>query len=211
MLSGHNKGESAIFLSIKNDVSFIVGASLNLYEPQSSRCKNLSLRDLIYFSTLYQTYVKERRYNLYGSWRILLPFPNLIVFSNGEEEIPDESEMCLSEAFLQSPEEGLPSVECRVKIRNINRGHNQELMKKCRKLWEYAEFIGCIRTNQSNGMKSQNAVSEAMDTCIKQGILAEIPQKTSAQNIDFFHAAKEEKAVPEQIAPRQLFSGPFFV
>lgn len=191
--------EDAVFLGIKNDVSFIVGASMNLYEHQSSRCENMPLRGLIYFSTLYQTYVKERGYNLYGSRRIPLPFPNFIVFYNGEQDEPDESEMLLSEAFLTPPRSGLPSVECRVKIRNINRGHSPELMQKCQRLREYAEFIGCIRENQSQGMKFQKAVSKAMKTCQKNGILADLLARCQTEVLAMLLAEYDEKETLDYI------------
>ena len=46
--------EDVIFLGMKNDLSFIVGMSMNLYEHQSSTNLNMPLRGLIYFSQLYQ-------------------------------------------------------------------------------------------------------------------------------------------------------------
>lgn len=72
--------EDAVFLGVKNDLSFIVGNVMSLYEHQSTRCQNMPLRGLIYFATLYQSYVKENGYDLYGSSRIELPFPNYIIF-----------------------------------------------------------------------------------------------------------------------------------
>ena len=46
--------EDAIFLGVKNDLSFIIGMSLNMYEHQSSKNLNMPLRGLIYFSQVYQ-------------------------------------------------------------------------------------------------------------------------------------------------------------
>ena len=60
--------------------------------------------------------------------------------------------LCLSEAFLLPEQDSLPAVECRVRVLNINHGHNRELMERCRRLWEYAEFIECIRNNLKNGL-----------------------------------------------------------
>ena len=84
--------------------------------------------------------------------RTPLPFPNYVVFYNGNAEEPDETMLCLSEAFLLPDQDCTPAVECRVRVLNINQGHNRELMEQCRRLWEYAEFIECIRNNLKDGL-----------------------------------------------------------
>lgn len=90
--------EDAIFLGVKNDLSFIIGMSLNMYEHQSSKNLNMPLRGLIYFSQAYQAYVRSNGYNLYAESQIPLPFPNYIVFYNGMKDMVDEEEMLLPEA-----------------------------------------------------------------------------------------------------------------
>ena len=49
---------------------------------------------------------------------------------------------------------------------NINRGHNRELMAKCRRLWEYSEFVAEVNGNLDSGMSLKASVMKAMDTCI---------------------------------------------
>lgn len=80
--------EDVIYLGMKNDISFMIGASMSLYEQQSTWNENMPLRGTIYFAGLYQAYVTRNRYNLYGSRRIPLPVPRYIVFYNGEEDGP---------------------------------------------------------------------------------------------------------------------------
>lgn len=63
---------------------------------------------------------------MYGVRQIPLPFPNYVVFYNGNTEEPDESELLLSEAFLLPEQDSLPAVECRVRVLNINQGHNRQ-------------------------------------------------------------------------------------
>lgn len=157
------------------------------------------LRGLIYFATLYQVFVKENGYDLYGSQRIELPFPNYIVFYNGSSEEPDETELFLSESFQKPDRESIPSVECRVKVLNINHGHNRELMEKCRRLREYADFIHYIKLNLKNGMMIQEAVSSAMDTCEKQGILADLLVRCRTEVLDMLPAEYDEQKTMEYI------------
>lgn len=52
--------EDVIFLKMKNDLSFIIGQRLNLYEHQSTVNENLPLRGLIYFAQQYEGIVSRR-------------------------------------------------------------------------------------------------------------------------------------------------------
>ena len=183
----------AVFLGVKNDLSFIIATSMNLYEHQSTMCGNMPLRGLIYFSSLYQAYIKRHGYNLYCSSTICLPFPNYLIFYNGGTDEPDESEMLLSEAFQKPDKDVPPAVECRVKMLNINRGHNSELMKGCRRLWEYSEFIGYIQDNISNGLTVREAVNKAMDTCQKLGILSDLLGRCRTEVLNMLLAEYNEK------------------
>lgn len=193
----------AVFLGVKNDLSFIIGASMNLYEHQSTRCGNMPLRGLIYFSSLYQNYVKQHGYNLYGSSTIQLPFPNYLIFYNGEAGEPDESETLLSEAFQKPDKDVPPAVECRAKMLNINRGHNRELMKGCRRLWEYAEFIGHIQDNITDGLTVRDAVNEAMDACQKLGILSDLLGRCRTEVLNMLLAEYNEKETIEYLRREQ--------
>lgn len=193
----------AVFLGVKNDLSFIIGASMNLYEHQSTRCGNMPLRGPIYFSSLYQNYVKQHSYNLYGSSTIQLPFPNYLIFYNGEAGEPDESEALLSEAFQKPDKDVPPAVECRVKMLNINRDHNSELMNGCRRLWEYAEFIGHIQDNISDGLTVRDAVNEAMDTCQKLGILSDLLGRCRTEVLNMLLAEYNEKETIEYLRREQ--------
>lgn len=161
-------------LGVKNDLSFIVGMSLNMYEHQSSKNLNMPLRGLIYFSQVYQEYVRRNGYNLYAESRIPLPFPTYIVFYNGEKDMPDEEEMLLSDAFPEKMKLQFAAVECRVRLLNINFGHNRELMEKCQRLKEYAEFISMIRENLAQGNGMPDAIHLAMEQGLKRGLLTDI-------------------------------------
>lgn len=54
-----NTLEDAVYISIKNDISFLVGGTLNLYEHQSTYNPNLPIRGLIYLAHLYEGYIED--------------------------------------------------------------------------------------------------------------------------------------------------------
>ncbi len=62
-----------VYMGMKNDVSFLFGGDMNLYEGQSTWNPNMPLRGLFYFSMLYQAYVRVHRLNIYSNVRLSLP------------------------------------------------------------------------------------------------------------------------------------------
>lgn len=67
--------EDALFMKMKNDLSFIIANQLNLYEHQSTYSPNMPLRGLLYFSRQYEGIVAQKKDHLYGSKLIKLPTP----------------------------------------------------------------------------------------------------------------------------------------
>ena len=183
--------EDVIFMKMKNDVSFIVANQLNLYEQQSTYSLNLPLRGLLYFSRQYEGFVARRMENLYGSKRIKLPTPQYVVFYNGKREQPDQEELLMSDAYEAG--RGSGCLECRALLLNINRGHNKKLMEKCRRLWEYSEFVAEVNGNLEKGMTLETAVFKAMEDCIQQGILEDILIKSKAEVLYMLLTEYDEK------------------
>ena len=91
--------ENVIYITMKNDISFLIGSQMNLYEQQSSFNPNMPLRGLMYFAQLYQMYLSSRRENLLSSRIVTIPAPCFIVFYNGDKKLPDVSCQRLSDAF----------------------------------------------------------------------------------------------------------------
>ena len=76
--------ENAIYMGMKNDLAFIIGTDLFLYEHQSTYNPNMPLRDLFYISSEYQKLVDKK--SLYSSVLQKIPAPQFIVFYNGTEK-----------------------------------------------------------------------------------------------------------------------------
>ena len=65
--------DDCIYLTYKNDLSFMISATLNLYEHQSTYNPNMPIRGLIYFTRIYEAYIKEHQLSIYGKTLIKLP------------------------------------------------------------------------------------------------------------------------------------------
>ena len=74
-------------------------------------------------------------------------------------------------------EEGEPCLECKATVLNINAGRNNDMMRKCRRLSDYAYFIGQIRWKMDEGWSLEEATEISIKRCIDRGILADILTK----------------------------------
>ena len=159
-----NTLENVLYLSMKNDLSFLINAELNLYEHQSTYNPNMPMRGLLYFAGVYNRHISD-----------------LFRRPNGEKE---------------------PCLECQTLMLNINYGHNRELMKKCRRLEEYAIFVDTIRKNQAKGQDLQEAVETAVESCIAGGVLADILRAQKAEVVQMvlegFDQEAYEKAMKKE-------------
>lgn len=173
-----NTLENAIYMSMKNDLSFIIYMRLNLYEQQSTFNPNMPLRDLFYVADMYSALVKGE--NLYGTKLIKIPTPMFVVFYNGEKEIPDRKIMKLSDAYSVKDEEVW--LELKVLMLNINYGHNEKLLQACKTLGDYSKYTHCVR-EYAKIMNTKNAVECAVRDCIKEGVLKEFLEKNRAEVI----------------------------
>lgn len=171
-----NTLENAIYMSMHNDVSFIIDSRLMLYEHQSTYSPNLPIRFLMYVSDLYSKLLKDA--NLYGSKIVKIPTPRFLIFYNGIEEMPDKKILKLSTSFTVS--ENHPSLELEATMLNINRGHNQKLMGACKTLRDYAEYTARVREYAEKN-STEEAVERAITECIKEGILSEFLSKYRAE------------------------------
>lgn len=131
-----NTLDSAIYMSMHNDISFIIDSRLTLYEHQSTYNPNLPLRLLMYVTDLYSGITEDA--NLYGTKIVKIPTPRFVVFYNGKAEIDDMRELRLSEAFIVEESENW--LELKAVLMNINKGHNVKLLESCKTLGDYAEY-----------------------------------------------------------------------
>ena len=173
-----NTLENVIYLKMKNDISFLFGFSLNLYEHQPSVNPNMPLRDLFYVADLLQKIVKDK--NLYSSCLVGIPTPKFVMFYNGTDEEAAQMELKLSDAYMQKV--GDPDLELKVKMYNINSGKNPELLEHCQRLREYTIFVEKVRAYAAQ-MEIAEAVNRAVDECIAEGVLGDFLSEHRAEAV----------------------------
>ena len=151
----------------------------------------------MYAGKLYDKYIHSAKLNRYGKALLPLPLPKLIVFYNGENEKEDEIILCLSDAFKKEIQQNIenrnaennkvlndtklteeteriflqasPDIEVKVRMININHGHNRKILTACRPLEEYAWFVERVRqkhTAKKTGDSEPVEIGTAIDMAI---------------------------------------------
>ncbi|MBQ9897615.1 MAG: hypothetical protein IJM40_09930 [Synergistaceae bacterium] len=175
-----NTIDNAVYLGMKNDVSFIILNDMNLWEHQASFNPNMPVRFLIYAGQLYDKYMSENDIYRYGTRLNKLPKSRCVCFYNGIDDQPEEQILKLSSAFDGNSE---ADIEVRVKMLNINYSYNKNLMLACEPLYEYAWLVDTVRRYE----KEFNSLVKAFDT-----VITEMPENFLIKKFLVAHKAEVE-------------------
>ena len=134
-----NTLKDALTLNRLNDISFeIDGKIVVLIEYQSTLNQNMPLRCWLYAARVYEKILDGK--NIYRDNLIKIPKPEVYVCYNGVERLEEKDRiMKLSDAFKAADIDG--DFEFTVKVFDVNKKHNDEVLQKSRILDEYSEFI----------------------------------------------------------------------
>ena len=180
--------ENAIYLSMKNDVAYVLHDELFLYEQQSTKNANMPLRCLFYASDTYSVLVKDK--NIYGTKMLPLPSPTFVVFYNGKQKMDEESELRLSDAFVKKQEN--PNLEVIVKVKNINMGNSQELFEKCRPMRDYMIFVDKVR-RYSQEQTLEDAVERTIQECMEEDVMTDFLKRNRAEVVKMYLSEYDEE------------------
>ena len=192
-----NTLENAIYMSIRNDISFLIDGRLSLYEHQSTYSPNLPLRFLFYISHLYSRMTKDR--NLYGSKTVRIPAPEFVIFYNGRAEMPERHILKLSDMYNIKDKKRRAKLELEAVMLNISGEYNQKLKAACKTLREYAIYTDKIR-KYADEMELDDAVEHAIRECITEGVLKDFLEKHrgEAKEMSIFEYDQEKHMQQER-------------
>lgn len=183
--------EDALYVNMKNDVSFIFSDKLNLYEQQSSINPNMPLRMTLYALEQLNEYIEENHLNLHSYNLQMIPTPKFIVFYNGMAQFPETKELLLSTSYKKGTTGDL---EARVMVYNINGRNNIRLKEKCPALFEYSYIVDLIQKGQKEGRDLFECIEEILnnlpDTYVLKGLL--LAKRSEVMNVLFKEYTEED-------------------
>ena len=179
-----NTIENVIYITMHNDISFLVDDQMCLYEQQSTLNPNMPLRGFFYFSQLYQKYLSEKKEapnDILSSRLVQIPTPRFFVFYNGKKEAEDIFKMRLSDAFMNPDKSG--DFEWTATVININQDRLDPLHKNCVPLYDYARFVAKVRECSKGGAPTAESVTQAVNWATKQNLLSGFFERQKAEVI----------------------------
>lgn len=184
--------EDVLYIRMKNDLSFVIADTMNLYEQQSSHNPNMPLRGFLYFASLYEKYLDTHGLTLHVKSQVKIPTPNYIVFYNGTDTRPATEKLHLSNAFQTPDNRG--EFEWTATVINLNHKDNQGLLKRCKPLSDYMFLVSSIQKYQKT-MTTTEAVNKAVDDCIRSDVLAVFLRAHKAEVLRMYLAEVNEEVL----------------
>ncbi len=197
--------EDVVYMKMKNDVSFVFGRTLNLYEHQSTYNPNMPLRGFLYFADLYRKYVNKGT-RIYGKRLVKIPTPRYLVFYNGSTDdfSEDRKELYLSDSFEETNKSG--KYQWTATMININHGKNKELMSKCKVLEDYSGFVAKVREYNAV-MELADAIDKAVEEFIGKGVLGAYLHRHRNEVRDMFLTEFNEEEYLEMVREEEREEG----
>ena len=199
--------ENVVYMSMVNDLSFLIADSMNLYEQQSTYNPNMPIRMLCYAGRLYSQYFERNnlKNRLYSSNILKIPCPNLIVFYNGERKKKEETILKLSDAF--DNKEAKSDIEVNVRMININYGSSSKILDKCRPLSDYSLFVSYVRQSVKAGLSITESVDRAVKALDEDSNVRKLIEVNKAGVADMFLTEYDEQGVMDVIREDGIAEG----
>ena len=179
-----NTIENVIYVTMHNDISFLVDDQMCLYEQQSTFNPNMPLRGFFYFGQLYHKYLTEKKSppnDILSSRIVKIPTPRFFVFYNGDKNTEDSFKLRLSNAFMEPDKSG--DFEWTAIVININKERLKGIHKSCKPLYDYARFIAKVRECSKDGAPTAEQVTQAVNWAMREKLLDGFFERQKAEVI----------------------------
>ncbi len=174
----------ALYVQIRNDLSFIVGTELFLIEQQTNPNPNMPVRmGSYYFNTLSQ---QNGNPAFHSQTLQKIPAPVLITFVNGNPKGKATDILKLSDMYTPCSQKDLRQQQIKVdgryyyytqvyvKVIYLNHPDNEGLLKLIPGLQGFATFTKAVRDYGKEGYSKEDAVELAIEYTLEQNLLVDL-------------------------------------
>ena len=173
-----NTINEVVYGGMKNDISFIILPMLHLIEHQSSYTPNMPIRFLLYMSKIIEKIITSNNISVYANSKIEIPRPQFIMLYNGSRQLANSvEEMKLSDLYEGKGEINLELI---VKAVDINFSDSNEILHRCKALYEYSWLVERIRKYEVK-MELDMAIDKALDDMPEEFIIKELLMENKAE------------------------------
>ena len=170
--------EQVLYKSYYNDIAVLVdGQFILMIEHQSTINPNMPLRLLEYVARIYGNIVDSKA--KFSRHLVPLAKPEFYVFYTGNQELPPESYLYLSDAFPnQAPNSDL-TLELKVKVCKIKSEHPSPVVHSCHDLEQYVQFLELVEEARAAGHK--HTLKWAIQEAVRRNILRDYLERKGGE------------------------------
>ena len=170
--------EQVLYKSYYNDIAVLVdGQFILMIEHQSTINPNMPLRLLEYVARIYGSIVDSKA--KFSRHLVPLAKPEFYVFYTGDQELPPESYLYLSDAFPnQAPNSDL-TLELKVKVCTIKSDTPSPVVNSCTDLEQYVQFLELVEDAKAADHK--HPLKWAIQEAVRRNILRDYLERKGGE------------------------------
>ena len=182
--------EQVLYMDYYNDIAVMVNDQFILMiEHQSTINPNMPLRLLEYVTRIYGNKVDSK--TKFSNQLIPLAKPEFIVFYTGNQDLPPESYLYLSDAFPKDPSENQLTdseitLELVVKVCKIKGEEPSQIVQNCPDLEQYVQFLKLIDKAKADGQAQP--LTRAIREAVRHNILKDYLERKGGETLSILTA-----------------------
>ena len=170
--------DQVLYKSYYNDIAVLVnGQFILMIEHQSTVNPNMPLRLLEYIARIYGNTVDSRA--KFSRHLVPLAKPEFIVFYTGDQELPPESYLYLSDAFPNQGQNADLTLELKVKVCTIKSETPSPVVHSCHDLEQYVQFLKLVEDAKAAGHKQP--LRWAIQEAVRRNILKDYLERKGGE------------------------------
>ncbi len=170
--------EQVLYKSYYNDIAVLVnGQFILMIEHQSTINPNMPLRLLEYVARIYGNIVDSKA--KFSRHLVPLAKPEFYVFYTGNQELPPESYLYLSDAFPNQTQNADLTLELKVKVCTIKSEHPSPVVYSCTDLEQYVQFLELMEEAKAAGHK--HPLKWAIQEAVRRNILRDYLERKGGE------------------------------
>ena len=170
--------EQVLYKSYYNDIAVLVdGQFILMIEHQSTINPNMPLRLLEYIARIYGNIVDSTA--KFSRHLVPLAKPEFYVFYTGDQELPPESYLYLSDAFPNQGQNADLTLELKVKVCTIKSESPSPVVHSCTDLEQYVQFLELVEEVKAEG--HENPLKWAIQEAVRRNILRDYLERKGGE------------------------------
>jgi len=170
--------EQVLYKSYYNDIAVLVnGQFILMIEHQSTINPNMPLRLLEYVTRIYGNIVDSTA--KFSRHLVPLAKPEFYVFYTGDQKLPPESYLYLSDAFPNQGQNADLTLELKVKVCTIKSEHPSPVVHSCTDLEQYAQFLQLVE--EAKAADHENPLKWAIQEAVRRNILRDYLERKGGE------------------------------